>query len=412
MKRILLLFITLVAICQATVCAQQAEVMFKPKFFFGGRVDVMSYYDSYATIDSRNGVQYMMPAPPVYNSRGEDINAQARVRMSIAPSRLFMGVDVPDVLGGKGRAYIETDFMGNGEAFINIPRIRHAYFSLDWERQSVIIGQTSHLSSIDHAAANTVSFGGGYPFFPLARPIQMRFTQKFAQHGQFAFAMAMAGGGVSGVEQSYALLPDLHARLLLGDPNSLSAGVAGGVCFLRPRTLTADSSITRKSLMAWDVTAFVKYAFGGHSLTAFGIVGTNLRRYEMTGGYAPLLNNIQDELQDYNYCGITTFSTWLDFNSKSYDGWRYGLFAGLQKNLGASQPVRLSLGNLGVDENLSFYWRFQPRVTYTYKYFLTFGLEYSYSQAQWSHMNDRGQATQVLTNTGNNRVTFLARFVF
>lgn len=413
MKRFLLLFITFLLGANVVVWGQDTEISSKPKFFFGGRIDVMAFYDSYSTIDSRNGTQYIMPAAPVYNAKGEDINAQGMVRFSIAPTRLFFGVNVPNVWGGKGRGYVEIDFMGNGNTFINMPRIRHAYFSLDWKRQSVLLGQTSHLATIDQAAANTVSFGGGYPFYPLSRPIQARFTQRLGENGSFALALAMFGG-VSGVEQSYALMPDLHARFLMGNPNRLSGGIVGGVSFLRPRTLTADSSITRKNIMSWDVTAFVKYAFsGGHSVTIFAMVGTNLRRYEMIGGYAPVLADVNQGMQDYNYDGLTTFSAWLDYNSKSYKGWQYGLFAGLQQNLGTAQPVNVEMATVGLAPDISYFWRIQPRVTYTYKNFLTFGLEYSYSQSQWAkNMNNNAIATQVYKNADNNRITFLARFKF
>lgn len=409
MKRFSLLIITF--FLAHSVFGVDTDSTSRVKFKFGGRIDLMGFYDSYESIDQRGGAQYLFPKAPIFNSVGSDINFANRFRMSMAPTRFHASITVPELLGATGRGYVEIDFMGNGDAVVNMPRLRHAYFALDWARQSLLLGQTSHLVLMDDPA-NTVSFGSGWPFNPLSRPVQIRFSQKLAVNGQFDIALAMFTGSQS-TAQSYAVLPDLHARFLFGNPKRLSAGVAAGASLLKPRTITADSTRATSQVLAWDASMFLKYRFAaGHSITIFGMYGTNLSRFDMIGGYAPLLADVNSGVQDYGYQAIGTLSLWVDYQTKQWKGWQLGLFAGLQQNTGTNQEVNTALATTP-HKGVNNFWRVAPRIYYNYKNSLTFGLEYLYTMATWTESYDKNfRPSAVYNNTFNNRVTLLARFKF
>lgn len=384
----------------------------KVNFKFGGRVDLLTYFDTYNSVENRNGAQYMFPMAPILNSVGQDINFQNRLRVSVAPTRLNMTVNVPKLSPtAKAKAFVEVDFMGVNESVLGAIRLRHAYFSVDWKNQSLLVGQTSHLVMIDDIAPNVVTFGGGYPLNTLNRCIQFRFTQRFAKHSSFDFAASILSGKESEC-QGLAVIPDFHARLNFGSKTQ-QFGFAGGLKVLKPRALTADSMRTSQKFLSFDFAAYYKGNFKGHTLTVYALWAQDANPLGTIGGYAPLLAD-KGKL-DYGYAPTSAISAWIDYQTPKYDGFSFGAIVGGQKNLGAFKEVDLSnpvvkstIPNFGIDKFL----RVAPRILYDYK-MLTFGLEYMYNIASWGKTFDTHyRPTEMYPNTFNNRVTLLARFKF
>lgn len=375
---------------------------------FGGRIDVMAYFDTYNSVDSRNGVQYWFPKAPQYNSLGEDINFQNRVRFSIASTRLNFTVNVPKI--GKtatGKAFVEADFMGVNEAVMTGIRLRHAYFLIDWEKQSLLMGQTSHLMMIDDIAPSMITFGGGFPLNTLNRPIQFRFTQRFLENSSLDVAAAMFSGR-EGDMQSIATIPDIHARLNFGFGKH-QFGVAGGLKVIKPRALTADSTKATQNVVSFDALVYYKVKLNGHALAAFVIWGQDPDALSLIGGFAPLYRD--REKLDYSYAPTSTISAWIDYQTPKYKGFYAGCFIGGQKNLGSMQKLDLtkaSISNFGIDA----FARVAPRIMYDYKMF-TFGVEYMFSVASWAKEFDQYYCpTKLFAPTFDNRISLLARFKF
>lgn len=410
----MLLFPTVYAAQVNDSTALPAKVK-KVEFKFSGRVDLMLFSDSHKAIESRGGVQFICSDKPTFNDQGVDMNQVQSLRWSVAPTRVNATVLVNDIArGATGKAFVEVDFMGLNESMTYSLRMRHAYFSLNWKRQNLLFGQTSHLTMPDEMAANTVTFGGGYPFNPLSRPVQIQFTQRWGQHaGNVAIAAAMHGGNF-GTMQSRTMVPDVQLRLTLGRQDRLLFGMVGGFKTAQPRTFTADSSRTSKRINTFNAAAFLKYSFlNGHSLRLFGIWGQDLSPLSIIGGYAPLVEHTNTNIQNYGYAPVGAISLWLDYDSRSYRGFQYGLFFGMQKNLGTDHAVMLtditSIPNKGLD----MFMRVAPRIWYSYGKHLQFGLEYSFNQATWGkEMNTYYRPSQTYEPTVDHRVTFLARFKF
>lgn len=378
---------------------------------FGGRIDFLTYWDNYKNVENFNGVQVKFPSRPEYNSKGENINFQPRLRMSVAPTRFNYTINATNVMGANVKGFIEVDFMGNADNLLGMLRLRHAYIDMQWKTRSLVIGQTSHLSMADEAVLNVVTYGGGMPFNPLNRPLQIQFNQKFGKNSTITLAAAMFNGSV-GVEQGNSMVPDFHVRYTGGAADGFSYGATAGVRLLKPRTLTADSSFATKQMVTFDAAVFARYIFGGgYGLRVYGIIGQDISPLTMIGGYATLYS--ERTIQDYGYAPLSSYSAFVDFETPSYkEHWQLGIFAGYQQNLGSTQQIDLSklvTSNPGIDR----FWRIAPRIYYNYKKHLSFGLEYMFSGASWAKEMDRYyRPVSGSKNAYDDRVTFIARFKF
>ena len=419
MKRILLCFVISLLACP--VCAdslpaslsgggQEEPKSEKITFKFGGRIDFFLLSDTYESKETCNGAQYFFPLAPLYNDKGENLNYVNRLRASVVPSRLNATVNVPELLRARGKGYVEIDFMGLSEATLGMIRLRHAFFSLEWQKTELLFGQTSHLAMVDEIAPNVVRSGGGNPIHPLSRPIQVQFHGKPSENITLSVAAALFSGE-TGRAQSYALLPDLHLRFTAGDPaDGFFGGVVGGYKLLKPRISTADGSRAEETTGSFDAAAFARYSFGrGYSLTAYGIRGGNLSPFDMLGGYASLHEDA--DRQDYRYANVGSYSAWLDFETRRFSGWSMGIFGGIQQYTGSSKDISVYGSNIRY-YGIEGFWHISPRVWYTYRK-LSFGLEYLLSSAKWARtFDDRYKATDSYSPTYNNRVVLLARFAF
>lgn len=142
---------------------------------------------------------------------------------TVHPRLSRVGVDltgpVIEALGGaRLGAKLEVDFQNGGRESRAVPRYRHAYFTLGWERSTLLVGQTWDLISPLFPAVNadTLMWNAGNLG---DRRAQVRWT--YAGDGGFSFATAagltgavddqdLDGNGVLDGED--AAVPNLQAR--------------------------------------------------------------------------------------------------------------------------------------------------------------------------------------------------------
>lgn len=391
----------------------------KPKKFeykLTGRVDVSIYADSRKAVESRNGVQWLYPAAPVYNAQGMDINKYNTLRFSAAGTRLGVNFKINDIMkGATGLATVEGDFLGVNESVLQSLRLRHAFFSLNWKRRGVLLGQTSHLSMPDEIAANTVNFGGGYPLNPLCRPVQVQYTERFGNHDANVTLAASMFSGAAGTAQSYAMTPDFQLRAMFGDKARTYGGVLVGFKSIRPRLLTPDSMAFDKSRVnSFNAGAFCRHIFrSGHTIRFFALWGQDQSVISFLGGYAPVLGTpLSNEKMEYAPFG--GYSVWGEFDSKIYPKSKiqYGIFAGIQQNLGTDKRVDLSKINCSTN-GLDYFFNIAPRIWWHPFSKITFGLEYMLSGASWAKtMNDHYRPAELEKLVFNNKIVLLARYKF
>lgn len=381
-----------------------------------GRIDVNIFTDTYKGVESRNGLQWICPAAPVYNASGDNINQYNTLRLSAAGTRLGVKFKINDILkGATGLGVVEGDFLGVTESVLQSLRLRHAYFSLNWKKRGVLLGQTSHLTMPDEIAANTVNFGGGYPINPLARPVQVQYTERFGHRDAGITLAAAFFSGALGLSQSYAMTPDIQLGVNFGDKARTWGGVVVGFKSIRPRLLTPDSSsFDHSRVNSFNAAAFCRHIFPtGHTVRVFALWGQDQASISMLGGYAPTINSTMGSNR-ITYSPLGVYSVWAEFDSKVYkkSKLQYGFFAGIQQNLGADQQINLNKINTAY-KGLNYFFNAAPRIWWHPFSKITFGLEYMLSGASWAKtMNDYYRPESLEKMVFNHKVMILARYKF
>ncbi|MEA5006194.1 MAG: hypothetical protein VB022_07255 [Rikenellaceae bacterium] len=398
------------------ITAQTKEISYK----FGGFVEFKSYFDDYRSRTSRYDLQYKYPLAPDLNDNGIDINMNNSLNYSIAASRLTFSVAGMKFLNADVNTYVEADFLGAGESYLNMFNLRHLYMNFQWKKSSLLMGQTNHLSYVAEVASNMVGFGSGYPFNTLNRGMQIRFETKLAEKIKFLAAAEMYSGHKSlgpASAQAQAGIPDLHAQLKFGDASTLFGGVTVGYKFFKPRNTDGDKNSISTTISAFDISIFAKAVIGkGYSVKLWGIYGENLSMFNMLGGYGKIAYTGPDPL-DFDYTNLRTLSAWAEFETPSYNNFNFGLFYGYQKNCGTNEKLDTSTYGLNYlyfsDQKLEWFSRVSPRITYSLSKKLIFGLEYNLTFAKWSKSVDANMKPLASFDVNhNNRLEFMAKLNF
>ncbi len=379
----------------------------------GGWLETRFIYNSYASKSPREQVLYYYPLAPDYGSDGRDINKSGRLSFSAFSSRLSFGIDNIKVGRASIGTYMEGDFLGSSDAFNHMLRLRHAYIDIAWSGNNFRIGQTNHLTSPEKMFPATVMFNAGVPFATLNRGPQIRYTHTFKHNINLSVAAEYyTSHRAIGPEnaQMNAAIPDIHAKVEFGDPGKIMGGITGGYKFLKPRTEDSEGNRSSTIVPSFDINAFLSFTLNDYKFKLWGIYGQNLTPYGIIGGYGKLLE--ESPYGDYRYGNIYGMSAWFDFTTPRYGDFDFGFFAGYQANLGSKKEIDPEIGYYR-DCNLQWFNRLSPRIYYYMGKHLKFGLEYTYSSAQWMSVSDnKFKSIDNYDITGNHRVEFLARFIF
>lgn len=397
-------WIVALALCCSAVYAQEEKKESKFHVKFGGRIDAYVYTDTYRGVESGGGLQYQLPARPVINASGEDLNAEGSLRFGIASSRLNVMGTYDFTPKFKASGFVEVDFMGTG-SIINLPRLRHAFVSLDWAEDRLLIGQTSHLLQVDEIAPPTVLFGSGYPFAPLSRPIQVQYTHRFGELFRLSGGVSMFYGQ-EGPMQSRAMTPDVAVRFTVG--SSAKWLVGAGVSFksIMPQLAVVEDPNARLNAFSGAVFGMVR-PISWLAIRAYLFAGQDPQTLGLTGMFAPMVGGL-------GYAPNLTGSGYVDFEAKLPEGFSVGLFGGYQQNFGTWDPIiTAQVWTGGEAAGLDSFFRIAPRVWYSYRGKLEFGLEYLYNQSSWAGTFDRYYLPETLLPAAvDHRVMLLARFNF
>ena len=391
----------------------------KPKIKVGGQLYIATYYDTYDSVDNRDGVTYSFPkAPRIEDVRGYDMNEAGQFAMSPYQTRLHVEATGFQLLDAEARMYIETDFMGTGGDYYQMVRLRHAYLDFQWDRNELLLGQTNNLLMVDETVSGALTSGSGSPISVLERPVIIRYGHRFGNYFKIYVAASyhhVKTGDPDNSETWHATrnngFPSGELRMQIGNPDRFLFGVAGGYKSLLPRLETETGKKTNTRIGSYSTTAFLRLkSRGGASLKLQGVYGTDLSHLGMVGGYGKLYYG-ENEKDHFEYTNFITVSGWIDLETKSYNGFRYGLFGGYMQNLGTEKEV---------DHDALYAWhpglnltgRISPRATYTQRNFML-GLEYSYYFARWGETFNRHYLpVSSYDVTMNHRILLLARYSF
>lgn len=401
-KTTLLLFSVFLSIISF---AQETEKTFQTTI--SGYVRYEAFFDTYKSVDTRDGEVYLYPLAEDLDVNGDDINQKLQFQMLSLQSRLKFAATGPDAFGAKTSAVIEGDFLGISQADVRQLRIRNAFMKLDWGTMNVILGQFWHPIIYTKAIPKVIHFGAAAPFHPLHRSAQARITLTPTENLEL-LAAALVHGYHSSVgpaeSQRNAGLPDLQVRGIF-KVSGAYVGLNAGYKFLTPRLETAAGVKTTKTLGSYNTHLFGGVNLDPVNLSGGLIYGQNLTHLVMIGGYAS-----SDLTDDYDYTNYKTLSLYAD-GYITMDNLHVGGFFGYSKNLGADDDVTgLALYARGA--NLSHILRIAPRVAITSgKVNLAF--EYGLNMAVYGTAFDaKGKATSNADPVFNHKLLFSAKYAF
>jgi len=362
-------------------------------------------FDSRKNVDACDHLLELFPKEPIYDSDGEDINAQPSTHFLNTFTRFatrFSGLEM-----GKAQVsgYVEVDFTGGTAT--NSLRFRHAYTLFTWEKTKLLFGRTWHPTFIEKVYPSTLNENTGLPFQVFNRTPQLRLTHQLGSNLDLilgaVYQFKYANYGPDGKTYEYqrnALIPNLHAQLQFYNENWV-LGAAIDWKTIQPRTSTTGFNGTFKTtekLGTMAAMAYLKYSSGNFLFKAKSMFGQNVSESLLPGGYA--IASFDDATGAETYTPQNHIYNWVNL---VYGGaWKFGLFAGYLKNLGTSDAPVGSFYGMATDVDMMY--KISPQLIYNYKNFM-FGWEISITTAAYGDIDyaDKGKIinTENVTNFRN-----------
>lgn len=397
MRRVLTSMIAIVFIALASISAQEPADDFKVKV--GGIVWYQYYYDTYQSVETRDGLLLLYPNPKA------DINKAGKLGSSAFFSRANVKFSGSSAFGAKASGMIEGDFVATSQTIVGQFRLRHAFVKLDWGKANLLMGQYWHpiictdiIPSADQIA--------NIPFFPLMRTPQVKFTYNISSNLSIRAAMAVHSYhktvGPADIQRNSGL-PEFVGKVKYKTDN-IVVGLNGGVNTIKPSIYDKLGKVSSSVLASPYIGGFAKTSVGPVTIKGQLIYGKNISHFTTIGGYA-----ISDTTgDDYTYSGVKTLTTWWDIhtNGKKIQG---GLFIGYAQLMGASDDV-VPNSFVGRGGALSNTWRVAPRIDF-FSGKMKIGCEVGFSGATYATTWDNQLVPQ---ETGDLSVNtrFLANIMY
>lgn len=353
---------------------------------FSGFVKTDIFYDTRQSVIIREGHFLLYPQNENPDASGNDINDKSTFNILSIQTRLNGKITGPDAIGAKTSGVIEGEFFGHSDADINGFRLRHAFVKLDWEKTSLLVGQTWHPMFIAEMFPGVVSFNTGAPFQPFSRNPQIRFTHSFDKFKIIAVAASQrdfASNGPNGFTSLYlrnSVVPNLNAQLQYSG-KEFFAGAGIDFKQLTPRIVTTENIKTDNTISSLAFTAFAKLSFDPVTFKVQGVYGGNLTDHIMLGGYAVKSLDTLTGVEEYT--ALKCFSIWGEVSvGKEIE---YAVFAGYTKSLGADDNIVGAYYGRGT--NIENVFRVSPRLQFNFNS-LRFSTELEYTSAGYGTPNN------------------------
>ncbi len=232
-------FIILLVLLPIVALSQEKE---KIKIKISGFVSAETFVDTRKTVNSREGDVLLYPAPKMLDAEGNDLNKRAELFMTTIHSRLNVGITGFQAFGAKGAATVQGDFVGTSTDKTGLFRLRHAFVTLDWDKNQLTAGKYWHPMFVTSCFPHILNWGAAVPFHVLSRAPQLRFTHKF--HGGYWLIAALSemdfkspgpdGANVKYIEQ--AAIPEFSGQVKFDIGDKFAVGATAGCKFLKPYT--------------------------------------------------------------------------------------------------------------------------------------------------------------------------------
>lgn len=366
----------------------------KPTIQLYGFVRSEFYYDSYKGLNAAMDNFYLVPLYKGKDENGVHINQQGMANYTAMATRFGMNINGPELLGAKSSANFETDFAGIVTEYPEVLRLRKAYVKLDWEKSSLLVGQTWH-PLWNGSGAFFPKVGGlntGSPFNPFNRSPQVDFDYRMGKLTLSATVLyeqqycskgfyPVTNTNNKNLAKRNAVIPEMVLGLYYNS-NGLSAGIAGQFNAIKPIDVTDKNYVTNELNTSMIGMGYIGYRKNKLYILAKGLVGQNMVNLCMLGGYG--VKDYNTSTGEMTYTNYNNYSTM--FNIVYGQKVQIGLFAGLSGNMGTSDELYNFEGSgariAGMLTNIKSVYRVSPHVSYNIKN-LNFVAEYEMTSADY-----------------------------
>jgi hypothetical protein len=344
---------------------------------FYGFIRSEFYYDSYKGINAAMDNFYLFPLYKGVDPEGNDVNQQGITNFTAMATRFGMNISGGEILGAKTIANIETDFAGILNEYPEVLRLRKANVQFNWEKSTLLVGQTWH-PFWGHGAffPQVGGLNTGAPFNPFNRSPQVDFDYRLRKvtlslTALYEYQYCSKGfydvpnNNSKNLAKRNAGIPEMVAGLYYDSPK-LSAGVAGQYNAIKPIATTDKGYVTNNLNHSFSAMGFLGHKSEKLFILAKGLIGQNLVNMTMPGGYG--VKDYNSTTGEMKYTNYTTYSAFINMvYGKTV---QLGFLSGVTGNLGTSDPLfnfNGSAKTLGLFPNIKNIYRVSPHVAYNVK---------------------------------------------
>ena len=420
MKRLFLF----AALAVAAFCTNAQENT-KPSVKLYGFIRNYMDFDTRENLSSNSDQFNMIPKDENRNAYGDDLNQRPDIHLLSITTRLGLNITGPEFLGAKTSAKIESDFAGFGSNN-TVLRIRQAWAKMEWEKQSLLVGQAWHPMMGD-MMPDVFSLATGSPFTPFSRTPQARYDYKAGKVTLTATALYQLqylsyGPNANDLTSSTtsfeyarkAIIPELYFQAMYKN-GGFMAGAGVDILTLKPRTEFVDNNGVKvqsdELLHSFSPTLFASYKNGNWGIKGRVTYAQNASHLNMLSGFG--VTKIKDN-GEAEYGNLSSITGWIDitYKQKLEKGTlTWCLFGGYGKNLGCDKDfVGSDMMYVRGFKNLDSYWRVAPSVLYTHNA-MQVGIEYEPTTAGYGTMKADGSVDRERYVT-NHRVCLMMKYNF
>lgn len=415
--------------------------------FFGGAkaqekpsVKLYGFIRNYACFDTRESLTsnseqfYYMPKDEKLDAAGNDINEQPNFMLLSITTRLGLNITGPEFLGAKTSAKIESDFAGFGTSN-TVLRIRQAYAKMEWEKNSVLVGQAWHPAMGD-MMPDVFSLETGAPFTPFSRSPQVRYDYKnkgFTLTATALYQYQYTSYGPDGSSFNYArnaVVPELYLQAMYKN-GGFQIGAGVDILTLKPRqsyTLGAPLSptdvatgkdkddnptytykCTEGLFTSITPNIFASYKKGNWGIKGRVTYAQNAAHMSMISGYA--VTKIKDN-GEQEYSSLNSIGGWVNVTYKKplkRGNLTWCWFWGYTKNLGCNDDIVGPIYMRG-EENMDCMWRIAPSILYTHNA-MQVGVELNATTVAYGTPDSRYKVSDT-HNVSNLRICAMLKYNF
>ena len=393
-----------------------AKAQEKPSIKLYGFIRNYACFDTRESMTSNSEQFYYMPKDEAFDANGDDINEQPNMMLLSITTRLGANITGPEFLGAKTSAKIEADFAGFGTSN-TVLRIRQAYAKMDWEKNSVLLGQAWHPMMGD-MMPDVFSLETGAPFTPFSRTPQLRYDYKnkgFTLTATALYQFQYTSYGPDGSSFNYArnaIVPELYFQAMY-KKGGFQVGAGVDLLTIKPRQKFEHNGATYKCkedpVVSVSPTVFASYKNGNWGVKGRFTYAQNAAHLSMISGYG--VTNI-DTNGEQEYGTLNSVGGWVDVTYKQplKKGFlTFCCFAGYTKNLGCQDDIVGPIYMRG-EKNMDNMWRVAPSVLYTHNA-MSFGIEYNPTTVAYGTADSRYKVKDT-HNVTNHRICAMMKYNF